>query len=100
MNAQNAKDYLPLVQALADDKLQGLSAGGVWVDLAESDFSWPIKCYRIKPEPKPPYKRYAQVAKTDTGVQISFLTADKLCVDNVEFTFNGDTHELISVEKI
>lgn len=60
----------------------------------------PVAEYRIKPEPKPTYKRYAQVAKTDTGVQISFLTADKLCVDNVQFTFDGDTHQLISVEKI
>jgi hypothetical protein len=60
----------------------------------------PSQDYRIKPEPKPPYKRYAQVAKTDSGVQISFLTPNKLCVDNVEFTFDGDTHQLISVKKI
>ena len=60
----------------------------------------PTAEFRIKPEPKPPYKRYAQVAAADSGVQISFLTVDRLCVDNVEFTFDGDTHKLISVEKI
>lgn len=60
----------------------------------------PTQEFRIKPEPKPAYSLYAQVYAADTGVQISFLTPNKLCVDNVEFTFNGDTHELISVKKI
>ena len=56
--------------------------------------------YRIKPEPKPPYSLYAQVCAADTGVQISFLTPNRLCVDNVQFTFDGDTNKLIDVKLI
>ena len=75
---------------------------GQWFDCErdEAPFFGKHEEYRIKPEPKPAYSLYAQVYAADTGVQISFLTSNRLCVDNVEFTFNGDTHELISVNKI
>lgn len=54
MNKQTAKDYLPLVQALADGKVIQINNGhGLWVDLGENvhfrDF--PSE-YRIKPEPR------------------------------------------------
>jgi len=79
-----------------------LQGGFEWedVDTLRAPTFTPAIEYRIKPEPKPPYQLYAQVYAADTGVQISFLTHSKLCVDNVEFTFDGDTHQLISVKKI
>lgn len=55
MNKQNAKDYLPLVQALIDGKtLQHRVDGGeTWVDLAETSFTYYPDAYRIKPESHP-----------------------------------------------
>lgn len=55
MNSTNAKDYLPLVQALAEGKvIQGRMAySGRWEDMPEEfDFSGPAESYRIKPEPR------------------------------------------------
>ena len=55
MNAQNAKDFLPLVQALADGKtLQWVSEVPpcFWRDVNEVHFGDPPGRYRIKPEPR------------------------------------------------
>lgn len=53
MTKHNAKDYLPLVQALAEGKtIQSNYRGTHWVDLDDVSFSDPHKCYRIKPEPR------------------------------------------------
>lgn len=54
MNKDNAKDYLPLVQALADGKvIQGyFEIEEVWRDIAEPRFDAPASQYRIKPEPR------------------------------------------------
>lgn len=53
MNANNAKDYLPLVQALADGLvIQGKMQNDVWVDCVEPSFLSHHDLYRIKPEPK------------------------------------------------
>lgn len=54
MNSTNAKDYLPLVQALADGKvIQMIDRDCVtWIDLGEVDFRFMAKGYRIKPEPR------------------------------------------------
>jgi hypothetical protein len=52
MNKDNAKDYLPLVQALADGKTVQLSDGnGGWIE-GEIDFQYPVSEYRIKSELK------------------------------------------------
>lgn len=50
MNKDNAKDYFPLVQALADGK--SLNAGG-WVEIEIDEFAvlHPPERYRIKPDP-------------------------------------------------
>lgn len=55
MNKQNAKDYLPLVQALIDGKTiqYRVDDGETWVDLAETSFTYYPDAYRIKPEPHP-----------------------------------------------
>ena len=58
MNKDTAKDYLPLVQALADGKtIQKFSAGDGWEDVRSPSFENPAKLYRIKPEPKKQYYR-------------------------------------------
>ena len=54
MNKNNAKDFLPMVQALADGKTIQFYTGS-WVDLSSEDetsFALPLERYRIKPEPK------------------------------------------------
>lgn len=53
MNASNAKDYLPLVQALAEGRaIQHQKTDGTWIDDVEFSFDWPAHRYRVKPEPK------------------------------------------------
>lgn len=52
MNKDNAKDYLPLVQALAAGKvIQIKEAGGGWAD-CNPTFTINAENYRIKPEPR------------------------------------------------
>lgn len=91
------------IMAWAEGKTIQFQAGtNPWTDcdsIHAPSFN-PLIGYRIKPEPKLPYSLYAQVYAADTGVQISFLTPNKLCVDNVEFIFDGDTHQLIEVHLI
>lgn len=53
MNASNAKDYLPLVQAMADGKTIQFNRGGTWVDAMSPRFSdYLPSAFRIKPEPR------------------------------------------------
>ncbi|WQZ00927.1 hypothetical protein [Stenotrophomonas phage StenR_269] len=53
MNKDNAKDYLPLVQALADGKvIQWRNHAGSWEDSDELSDLWTPDRYRIKPEPE------------------------------------------------
>lgn len=53
MNKDNAKDYLPLVQALAEGRvIQWVSMEGKWVDGVNISFEWEPSHYRIKPEPR------------------------------------------------
>lgn len=52
MNKDNARDYLPLVQALAEGKvIQSYVCGG-WSDDKDVDFTLDASRYRIKPEPR------------------------------------------------
>lgn len=52
MTKDNAKDYLPFVQALADGKTVQIKIDGVWMDQLKFSFTWPASDYRIKPEPR------------------------------------------------
>ena len=54
MNAENAKDYLPLVQALADGKIIQYKSNlhNQWVDTKNSYLLDPASRYRVKPEPR------------------------------------------------
>lgn len=52
MNKHNAKDFLPLVQAMAEGKtIQYLAFGDTWKDTDVMASTTPPSCYRIKPEP-------------------------------------------------
>lgn len=54
MNANNAKDYLPLVQALADGRRIQYRPVSVanWIDVDDLTDAHPADRYRIKPEPR------------------------------------------------
>lgn len=52
MNASNAKDYLPLVQALAEGNVIQYKLRDGWSTGGDVDFSLPPDQYRIKPEPR------------------------------------------------
>lgn len=52
MNKDNAKDYLPLVQALAEGKVIQLLCGSTWEDTNHPAFNLLPENYRIKPEPE------------------------------------------------
>ena len=66
MNKDNAKDYLPLVQALAEGKTiqRNVNLGPLgspkWEDSDDLCFDWPSLVYRIKPEPLV-YERWVNV---------------------------------------
>lgn len=52
MNKDNAKDYLPLVQALAEGKtIQCEFIPGIWEDNPCPGWSMEARHYRVKPEP-------------------------------------------------
>ncbi len=53
MNKNTAKDYLPLVQALADGKVIQLKyCNEDWHSIDDPSFDLPAEAYRIKPEPR------------------------------------------------
>ena len=55
MNKENAHQYLPLIQALADGKklqIAYTSDPNAWYDAEEINFIWDLSLYRIKPEPR------------------------------------------------
>lgn len=54
MNKDNARDYLPLVQALAEGKVIQYRGPVTdrWADCTHPDFSADPDQYRIKPEPR------------------------------------------------
>jgi hypothetical protein len=53
MNKENARLFLPLVQALADGKkIQFERTAGHWEDGVNLEFGFDPKSYRIKPEPR------------------------------------------------
>lgn len=53
MNKDTAREYLPLVRALADGRsIQHQKTDGTWIDEIELSFDWPAHRYRIKRNPK------------------------------------------------
>ena len=54
MTREEAKEYLPIMQAFAEGKtIQYLDDRGFWNDIKTCvSFDYNISCYRIQPEPK------------------------------------------------
>lgn len=69
MNYTNAKDYLPLVQALAEGKVIQCQLDELlnWRDTASPDFTMAPECYRIKPEPREIWVNHYTDSAFDTG---------------------------------
>lgn len=73
MNKDNAKDFLPLVQALADGKtIQYLDDENEWIDEPDPLLTGRSDWYRIKPEPR----TYELMRSVETGnvYDLSFNT--------------------------
>ena len=52
MTREEAKELLPIIQALAEDKNVQFLSDGEWHDINQADFTCYPDKYRIKPEPK------------------------------------------------
>ena len=50
MTRDNAKDYLPFMQALADGKTIQFATDGIWMHTIDISFQHAASFYRIKPE--------------------------------------------------
>jgi len=76
MDKNNAKDYLPLVQALADGKIiQVLDVTGKYIDIRGNImFSSDADQYRIKPEPKKGWYRVALCSNMVRGCRVTYTT--------------------------
>lgn len=90
MNASNAKDYLPLAQALAEGKtiqVRILRNGALaeWVDHEPPDFIFTADRYRIKPEPKKQIYRVG-LFKYDEGIFFTY-SIDKIMNFDVYETY-------------
>lgn len=91
MNKDTAKDYLPLVQALAEGKtIQVINSDGSWTDLINFVMMEDASKYRIKPEPKKQWCRMYLVKGVIGNTGECFYSAIAL---------NGHIRELEDVEK-
>ena len=52
MTREEAKEWIPIIQAFADGKTIEFFKQGEWYELNDPDFMWSAYKYRIKPEPK------------------------------------------------
>ena len=103
MNKDNAKDFLPLVQALADGKTIQYRAGGTsnpWMDMNLAlngiAFSSPRECYRIKPEPR---TFYLAVPLPESG--LSRELSVQVVTETVYKQKNNETYyEYIKVQEV
>lgn len=89
MNKDNAKDYLPLVQALAEGKtIQYKLDYDGWSDIACPNFDEEANNYRIKPEPKKCWYRVALWSGTLGCRMVTLAISDyeeKQCEDQHDF---------------
>lgn len=98
---QTGHKYKDLIIAWANGaKIQVYEAGGIWQD-SEYPAWYPDCTYRIKPEPKPDFKRYAEIISKQDAVCVggfstssSRIYADRFDHTNLELTFCGETGKL------
>ncbi|PJL41036.1 hypothetical protein B9Y78_07985 [Stenotrophomonas maltophilia] len=82
MNKDNAKDYLPLVHALAEGKvIQGhMAYSGRWEDIpGDIHFNGPASDYRIKPEPREIWVNRHE----DVGLAYNFYASKEAAADGI-----------------
>jgi hypothetical protein len=80
MNKDNARDYLPLVQALAEGKvIQMLEGHGYWVDMVEISSEIPARLYRIKPEPREIWVNHHE----EVGLGYNFYASKEAAADGI-----------------
>lgn len=85
MNASNAREYLPLVKALAEGKvLQGKMQNGRWKEIKDVDFLRPAKEYRVKPEAEEFWANRYPDRTLGTHLYRSRLDAKKCAPKNCE----------------
>ena len=79
-------------------KIQVLSMmNGGWTDILDDYIIWREDAeYRIKPIPRPDFNTFLTVRLGHTGKQ----TVQQYSSDTVRFTYDGETRELKSVEKL
>lgn len=84
MNKHNAKDYLPLVQALAEGKeiQHRSSVSGTWGDVVQTSFSDEPSCYRIKPEPRKAWVWWPPVESGESPVFYTERTGARIAAAN------------------
>jgi len=88
MKAQNAKEFLPLVQALADGLTIEFNDGGDWVNVVNLNTdSYDPDEYRIKPEPR----RWTMVRCLNNGFIYEDTGTDR---------FDSDVWERITVVEV
>lgn len=78
MNAKNAKDYLPFVQALAEGKVIQIKTGCGWQDLENVSFGDIPSEYRIKPEPREIWRN-----RTADGVEGSLFPTKESAIQAI-----------------
>lgn len=79
MNKDNARDYLPLVQALAEGKVIQIRTDlSGWKDFEEFSFEKHAQNYRIKPEPR---EIWVVLDGDDDGAHMAYLTEDQAIVN-------------------
>lgn len=81
MNASNAQDYLPLVQALAEGKtIQVIDIlDGGWIDIHSMDLGAPANHYRVKPEPREIWVNRHE----DAGLSCNFYASREAAADGI-----------------
>lgn len=97
MNSSNAKQFLPLVQALADGKTLQYFIDGKWNDMNSNGvigFDGPPERYRIKPEPQLLYMVRHKIGRHNAAITTNHEVAKdtlRRCNDSweiVTFTEN------------
>lgn len=93
MNKENAKDYLPLVQALAEGKAIQVRGSNGWNELANYDFTSPPDHYRIKPEPREVWVNYYPGRDISVGCYQTKELAAKWAADGAIQTLHREVIE-------
>jgi hypothetical protein len=78
-------------------EIQNEYNNGIWLD-EDFPYWYPDNNYRIKPTPKPDVVRYGYISSPN--MKIINLTFCVYELDNIKFTFDGETGKLKSAEVI